>query len=260
LGDAGKTTNNDWLRRSLMTLVHGGADRASNHTSFVVDQLGFAIVAGEYPPETMIPLDPDLCEMFGVSRTVVREAKKTLIAKGLIQSKAKVGTQVRPADGWNMFDQDVMRWHASVKNPTRYYEELFEIRMIFEPAAAAQAAGRVNQIDCDGLFSLCDALEKAESRADFALADYEFHKQVLRLSGNRFLQSLGDLVQTALYSLFMSESVATFPERRKTVVDRHRTVAAAIASGAPNEAQEAMRRVINDGYRNALSDKAAPAS
>lgn len=253
MGNAGKTTNTDWLRRSLMTLVQagGGAERASNHTAFVVEQLGRAIVAGEYPAETMIPLDPDLCEMFGVSRTVVREAKKTLIAKGLIQSKAKVGTHVRPADEWTMFDQDVMRWHASVKNPGRFYEELFEIRMIFEPAAAAQAAGRTNQLDCEHLHALCDSLERAESRADFALADYEFHKQVLRMSGNRFLQSLGDLVQTALYTLFMSSPSATFSGRRDEVVARHRAIVAAIASGAPQEARDAMSRVIHDGFQNA---------
>ncbi|MFZ7093837.1 FadR/GntR family transcriptional regulator [Primorskyibacter sp. 2E233] len=244
-----------------MTLVQagGGAERASNHTSFVVEQLGRAIVAGEYPEETMIPLDPDLCEMFGVSRTVVREAKKTLIAKGLIQSKAKVGTHVRPADEWNMFDQDVMRWHTSVKNPVRFYEELFEIRLIFEPAAAAQAAGRVNQVDCEQLFALCDTLATATSRADFALADYEFHKQVLRLSGNRFLQSLGDLVQTALYSLFMAENAEPFPDRREKVASRHRAIATAIASGAPQDAREAMQRVINDGYRNALPGGVAQA-
>ncbi|NIZ12782.1 FadR/GntR family transcriptional regulator [Phaeobacter sp. HF9A] len=237
-----------------MTLVQagGGAERASNHTAFVVEQLGRAIVAGEYPSETMIPLDPDLCEMFGVSRTVVREAKKTLIAKGLIQSKAKVGTHVRPADEWSMFDQDVMRWHASVKNPTRFYEELFEIRMIFEPAAAAQAAGRVNGLDCDHLFGLCDELARASSRTEFALADYEFHKQVLRMSGNRFLQSLGDLVQTALYSLFMSEHGRGFAERREIVASRHREIVTAIASGTPQEAREAMRQVIEDGYWNAV--------
>lgn len=243
-----------------MSLVQGGAERASNHTGFVVDQLGLAIVAGEYPADTMIPLDPDLCEMFGVSRTVVREAKKTLIAKGLIQSKAKVGTHVRPADGWNMFDQDVMRWHASMKNPTRYYEELFEIRMIFEPAAAAQAAAKINQSGCNQLFALCDALESAEGRAEFAMADYEFHKQVLRLSGNRFLQSMGDLVQTALHSLFMLDSVASFPERRKVVAQRHRAVATAISSGAATDAQVAMARVIDDGYRNTLPTRAQSAS
>lgn len=237
-----------------MTLIQSGgvAERASNHTAFVVDQIGRAIVAGEYPAETMIPLDPDLCEMFGVSRTVVREAKKTLIAKGMIQSKAKVGTHVRRADDWNMFDEDVLRWHATARNPTRFYEELYEIRMIFEPAAAAQAAGRVNQVDLDELHALCDRLATADSRTDFALADYEFHKQVLRLSGNRFLQSLGDLVQTALYSLFMAEHIGDFSDRRETVAKRHRAIVSAIASGAPKEAREAMSKVIHDGYANVM--------
>ena len=89
------------------------------------------------------------------------------------------------------------------------------------------------------------------------LADYEFHKEVLRLSGNRFLQSLGDLVQTALYSLFLSDQGAALSDRREKVAQSHRAIVAAIASGAPQEAREAMRRVIQDGYWNAVPEKAA---
>ncbi|WP_240722818.1 FadR/GntR family transcriptional regulator [Poseidonocella sp. HB161398] len=239
-----------WLAHALMSLAtpEGRAARASSHTDFVVEQLGRAIVAGEYPPETMIPLDPDLCEMFDVSRTVVREAKKTLIAKGLIQSKAKVGTHVRDAESWNMFDEDVLRWHAGLRNAGAFYDELFEIRLIFEPAAAEAAAKRANAQGCDRLFELSDALAGAASRADFAVADYEFHRQVLRLSGNRFLLSLGDMVQTALYSLFLAEANRFFPEGAQAVADRHRDIASAICRGAPGEARQAMQRVIEDGY------------
>lgn len=241
--------SSDWLRHAVMTVVSADARRArtSNHTSFVVEQLGRAVVAGEYPAETMIPLDPDLCEMFDVSRTVVREAKKTLAAKGLIQSKAKVGTHVRHPDDWNMFDEDVLRWHSAVKSPGRFYDELFEIRLIFEPAAAARAARQANQLECDQLFALCDEMEAAKSRADFAVADYEFHKQVLRISGNRFLRSLGDMVQTALYSLFLMEKEENFPTTRADVAGNHRAIAGAIASGLPELAEEAMRKVIRDG-------------
>ena len=133
-----------------MTFVATGGlgSQIGNHTDQVVEQLGRAIVAGEYPPETMIPLDPDISEMFDVSRTVVREAKKTLIAKGLIQSKAKVGTHVRPASEWNMFDPDVLRWHAALNNQRPFLEDLFEIRLIFEPAAAGSAAKRATDAEC----------------------------------------------------------------------------------------------------------------
>lgn len=233
-----------------MSFVHSGGrdERASNHTTFVVDQLGRGIVAGEYPEGTMIPLDPDLCEMFGVSRTVVREAKKTLIAKGLIQSKAKVGTHVRKSDDWNMFDEDVLMWHAAQKNPVKFYEELFEIRMIFEPAAAAKAATMANSVDSARLTQLVDDMENATDRASFAVADYEFHKQILKLSRNRFLHSLGDMVQTALYSLFMAEANDAFPQNKVEVALKHRKIATAIACGEAATAREAMMAVISESF------------
>lgn len=240
----------NWLQHAIMSFAHSGArgDKASNHTTFVVDQLGQSVVAGEYPTGTMIPLDPDICEMFGVSRTVVREAKKTLIAKGLIQSKAKVGTHVRSPDDWNMFDEDVLRWHTSLKNPAKFHEELFDIRMIFEPAAAARAAMMANSADHALLTKLCDDMANATDRAAFAIADYEFHKQILKLSRNRFLQSLGDMVQTALYSMFMTEANDAFPDSKADVASKHRNIAAAIASGDAATASSAMTEVISESF------------
>jgi DNA-binding FadR family transcriptional regulator len=250
LGIDSTQKSSDWLRHAIMSFVHSGGrdERASNHTTFVVDQLGRGIVAGEYPEGTMIPLDPDLCEMFGVSRTVVREAKKTLIAKGLIQSKAKVGTHVRKSDDWNMFDEDVLMWHAAQKNPVKFYEELFEIRMIFEPAAAAKAATMANSVDSARLTQLVDDMENATDRASFAVADYEFHKQILKLSRNRFLHSLGDMVQTALYSLFMAEANDAFPQNKIEVALKHRKIALAIAGGEAATARDAMTAVISESY------------
>ena len=49
-----------------------------------VDHLGAAIVAGRYAAGAAVPPEPMLCEELGVSRTVVREAVKSLIAKGLV--------------------------------------------------------------------------------------------------------------------------------------------------------------------------------
>ena len=255
IGDTQK--NSEWFRHAIMTLVHSGgrSEKASSHTKFVVDQLGSAIVAGEYPTETMIPLDPDLCEMFGVSRTVVREAKKTLIAKGLIQSKAKVGTHVRPPDGWNMFDEDVLRWHTSLKNPELFYEELFEIRMIFEPAAAAKVADSINSVDISYLSKLCDDMIEAPDRAAFAIADYEFHKQLLKLSSNRFLQSLSDMVQTALYSLFLTEANEAFPDGKAEVAQKHRAIVTAIASGESTRAHALMTEVIRESYARTFGSR-----
>jgi len=66
-----------------------------------VDFLGEAIVSGHYPVGGNLPAEPVLCEELGVSRTVVRESVKSLVAKGLIITGPKVGTRVLPEDHWN---------------------------------------------------------------------------------------------------------------------------------------------------------------
>ena len=77
-----------------------------------VDHLGEAIVRGHYPVGQSIPPEPLLCEELGVSRTVIRESVKSLVAKGLLTTGPKVGTRVQPEDQWNWFDADVIVWQT----------------------------------------------------------------------------------------------------------------------------------------------------
>ena len=59
-----------------------------------VDLLGEDIVSGRHPVGSALPPEPMLCETLGVSRTVIREAMKTLAAKGLVVPRARIGTRV----------------------------------------------------------------------------------------------------------------------------------------------------------------------
>ena len=234
-----------------MSLSHVG-DSASaqsyNNTNKVVDQLGMAIVSGDYAERTMIPLDPDLEEMFAVSRTVIREAKKTLVAKGLLQSKAKVGTRVRPSSEWNMFDSDVLRWHASLRKPGRFWQELFEIRLIVEPPAAASVANRAGPDDIRTVEQHCNKILLARDRRSYAIASAEFHKTILQLSDNRFLSSLGDMVQASLYSMLNrheEQGWRTWREQDRANADlEYQRVFDAIAAAQPRRAQDALAHAI----------------
>ena len=85
---------------------------ARSHTAHVVREIGLGIVGGSFPPASILPGDTDLMERFGVSRTVLREALRVLAGKGLIQAKARIGTRVRDKAQWNLFDADVLIWHA----------------------------------------------------------------------------------------------------------------------------------------------------
>ncbi|SNY89987.1 transcriptional regulator, GntR family [Cohaesibacter sp. ES.047] len=224
------------------------SQQAFNNTSKVVEQLGMAIVSGDYAERTMIPLDPDLEEMFGVSRTVVREAKKTLVGKGLVQSKAKVGTRVRPSSDWNMFDADVLRWHAALRKPGPFLEELFEIRLLLEPAAAALVAARASNADYLRLNSHCEFMATASDSLTYAAANIEFHTSILHMSGNRFLSSLGDMVQAALFSVYrrgIDQSDADLlPSENREVVEDYRAIVEAVRTGDALRAEQLMAKLI----------------
>ena len=85
-----------------------GRQPARNYHSFVINEVGLAIVSGRMPVGSILPGDAEMMDRFGVSRTVLREALKTLEAKGLVEARAKVGTRVLPQPRWNLFDRQVL--------------------------------------------------------------------------------------------------------------------------------------------------------
>jgi DNA-binding FadR family transcriptional regulator len=107
-----------------------------------VDHIGEAIVAGRYTAGMSMPPEPVLCEELGVSRTVVREAVKSLIAKGLVTTGPKVGTRVLTEEHWNWFDPDVIAWKAKAGITPEFLRDLLELRRLVEPAAVRMAAER----------------------------------------------------------------------------------------------------------------------
>ena len=95
-----------------------------NMLGHTLDILGESIVSGHYPPESVVPPETVLCKEFGVSRTVIREAVKSLVAKGLLSTGPKVGTRVLPADQWNWFDPDVVAWKSKMGLTREFLRDL----------------------------------------------------------------------------------------------------------------------------------------
>src|SRR3954466_4580188 len=92
----------------------GTASRSRSAHDLVTHGIGRGIIEGQFAVGTTLPGDADLMERFGVSRTALREGMKTLAAKGLIESKTKVGTRVLGQKSWNMFDADILAWRLQL--------------------------------------------------------------------------------------------------------------------------------------------------
>src|ERR1700733_1503632 len=122
-----------------------------NVHSQVADRIGLGILRGDIVPGDALPSEMRICEMLDVSRTVVREAIRMLTGKGLVESRAKSGTRVRPPEEWNHLDPDVLRWQLQTTDVDTYLAKLFQLRNAVEPAATAMAAGAATAGDREGL-------------------------------------------------------------------------------------------------------------
>src|SRR2546426_3683664 len=81
-----------------------------NLSEQIVRQIGLSIMRNDFKPGDTLLSEPSLSLQFNVSRPVLREALKMLVAKGLIGSRPKTGTRVRPRADWTLRDPDVIAW------------------------------------------------------------------------------------------------------------------------------------------------------
>lgn len=220
----------------------------------VVYDLGCQILAGEVKPGEPLPQEWTLCDQMGVSRTVVREAIKSLAAKGLVESRAKRGTIVRPARSWNYLDPEVLDWQARADADGRHLFHLTELRRTIEPPAAGMAAERASDEDLQLISLACDEMERmADSVENFLAADIRFHVEILHATGNPFFAPIANVISASLESSLRLTNRQ--PADNHASVPVHRKVKKAICARRPTSAQAAMRSLLNeaaDRIENAL--------
>ncbi len=223
----------------------------------MIDGVGRDIISRRFAEGELMPKENELTEQFGVSRTSVREGMRVLAAKGLVDIRQKVGTRVRPAAEWNVFDADILRWHHEEGLGAAVLRDLVELRQIVEPQAARLAAGRATIEDQQRIRAALVQMRAAISEPGaYAQADVAFHQAVYAASQNVLLRQFGTVVADFMQLSFqlqqdavMSASVAG--AQLVLDVEQHAMVLAAIDRGNGERAADAMLDVVLDG-KNAL--------
>ena len=212
-----------------------------------VDHLGEAIVAGRYAAGTSLPPEPMLCEELGVSRTVVREAVKSLIAKGLITTGPKVGTRVLDESEWNWFDPDVIIWQGKAGLTPEFLRDLQELRRLIEPAAVRMAAERATPSEIAEIEDAFAGMKRAvEGGGDYVTFDLRFHQGLLRAAHNRMVVQMSKALGALLRTSF--EISTTRKDGPKNSLPMHRAVLDAVIAHNPAKAEKAILQLI-DGAR-----------
>jgi len=209
-----------------------------------LDLLGEAIVGGRHPVGAAIPPEPLLCDELGVSRTVVREAVKSLVAKGLLVTGPKVGTRVLAEDDWNWFDPDVVRWKSRVGLTREFLRDLQELRRVVEPAGVRLAAQRATPGDLAEIETAYAGMKAAiEQGGDYVASDLRFHQGLLRAGHNRMVVQMSKALGALLRTSF--EISTSRPDGPAASLPLHRAVLDAVIARDPPAAERAALALID---------------
>lgn len=209
----------------------------------LVEVLGRRILGESLPPGAMLPREAELALQQGASRTAIREALKVLSAKGLVETRQKLGTRVRPRRHWNLLDPDVLAWQAAEGSSPALTAHLVELRRMIEPAAARLAAGRRSADQLAAIMSAAAAMRASlGDSAAYYEADLAFHRAIFAASGNPLVDRLGAIVAAVLAVSFRLQQRSLIPFERG--LSLHERVASAIAAADAPGAEAAMLDII----------------
>lgn len=216
----------------------------------VVHTLGARIASGELAPGEPLPTEEELVGELGVGRSSLREAMKVLGGKGLVESRTRAGTRVRPRAAWHLMDPDVLAWRYQTAPGLADLEDLAGLRVALEPGAARLAAEHPtadgNRRIGEALAAMRAAVTDPES---FIAADLSFHAAIFQASGNALLIHLHTMMAIALAAV--RQVHARDPARYAAAVGQHARVAIAIRRHQVRKAEESMRLLV-EGAREDL--------
>ena len=212
----------------------------------LVEAIGSAIVGGEWSASSPLPQEAELLRRFGVSRPTLREAMRVLASKGLIESRQKIGTTVRPQSRWKLLDPDVLGWLARGPIDPSTGAELVAFRRMIEPQVARLAAGA--RASREALRAAFEAMSASRhDKVAYYMADRAFHAALFEATGNRFVEALGRTVMVVLDFSFSLQSRSLIDPERGLVL--HGEALAAIVSNDPDAAEKALLRLLGEAER-----------
>lgn len=201
------------------------------------------VACARLAPGERLPTEHALSRHFGVSRATVREAVARLKHDGLVESRRGSGAFVSSAGHACSFRIDLRRLDDRTD-----LARIFELRMVFETAAAAAAANRRSPRQLARIRRALDAMGQAVAqRADAVKPDAAFHVAIAEATGNHYFQAFVEFLETGLRrSIEASRSgLRRSDERARAVHREHEVICQAIADRDPERARAAMLLHLN---------------
>jgi DNA-binding FadR family transcriptional regulator len=236
------------LRRLPATaLASANAVQARPLAAQLAHQLMSAVLQGAFKPGDTMPSEEALCERFDVSRPVVREAVKTLANVGMVRTRQGQGSVVLSEEHWNELAPELLIARCETGTADEVLAEVIELRGVLESRAAEVAARRAGPADLERLRAHLVAMKTlSDDREQYLFHDVQFHREVLRLGGNRMVVKLFDLLEPMLLSARrIALDHQELPKGMLLGIDEHEEIFDALLQRSPKGARRAVEHHLS---------------
>jgi GntR family transcriptional repressor for pyruvate dehydrogenase complex len=209
----------------------------------VTKQLEALVIENALQAGDLLPPERELCELLGVSRTVVREAVRSLVAKGLLEVRQGRGTIVRSPDV-GLATEVITNMLRSKGAGRIAFARVHEVRRLLEVEIAGLAAERRTEDDVRDIEALLARTAEAGDPDTWARADVQFHARLAEATHNLLFPVL--LGSMAEIMMELRLTAARLPETKTTAQRFHEAIFAAIRDRSPSAARRAMREHMTE--------------
>ena len=218
--------------------------REASLTSRVTVHLEGLIVDSHLRPGDRLPSERHLATQFGVSRTVIREAVRSLAAKGLVDVRSGSGTVVGAQPFDSAAESIGLLLNLGVSSGRLDLDKIMEVRRMLEVEIAGLAARRASPEDIAGLEAILREAESGLDEDTFVRTDVDFHTTLARATHNELflvmLGSIGDVLVQIRRLGWRTPSAAT------RALVHHRTVLDCVMQGNVEGARRAMNAHMDE--------------
>ena len=224
----------------------------------IADRLQQEILEARLETDHRLPTEVVLAERYAVSRTVIREAARLLVHRGLVTVKPGRGMVVAEYDGKFIAEQFAFAMMASNGS----FDQLLELRLAVEVQMATLAAER-QALELIAAMQETITLGEAAmgDREAFLDADMSFHELLAQASGNPFFDLVSKPINTFLRGHYQHR--ASYPSDPRRTLEEHQEILRSVAQrdtlGARLAMEEHLRRLLRSRRSGAVTGGSATA-
>jgi DNA-binding FadR family transcriptional regulator len=215
----------------------------------VVHDLVAAIVTGEVKPGDLLPTESELSNLFGVSRTVVRESVKRIEEKGMVRVVQGRGTEVTEERNWNILDHVVLAILIENDATLGVLDEVAVLRSELESVMARDAAGKRTEEELEQLRAALERMyDTMEDATRFGDEDIAFHGVIMKASGHIIARGIARRLVDEARDNSARFRNAPDPDAHRLTLEEHRRILEAIGAGDAAAAAAAMREHVTRAW------------